>query len=346
MSLKLRYYTEIDDGKEPFSLFEEKTISLVETRGIASYNKRQFIDKIIEFLDYYITLYSDYINYKQDSYKDYDGDHWVKVSNLITVKIPSELTKDFNEFEKLELIVYVKDIKGNIKPNKHITDSVGKNSLAINNKISDNKLKLAKIEIWCSSINGKIIKSDFYEAFTHEFNHAYEEYYRKLNNVVNNKVRDSLNNFYHINMREKHKLLNSDNIIEQSFGWVLYTLWSKHEFNAWVTSSYSYLKGINSERNYFSLDIKNCEAYEIYQQIKNNFIPEIKQCEDITMWIHVNNIVSKNKISIDNITQETILKISNFKNRFINKSEKLLDKFWIKLCRTAALWYDEKENKN
>lgn len=346
MSLKLRYSTEIDDGKQPFSLFEEKTISLVETRGIASYDSRQIIDKIIEYINYYIEVINHYITYHNEYYNDYDGEHYVKISDYITIKIPTELTGQFKEFDKLELIIYVKNIIGKVSPVKHITDSEGKNSLAINNGIKDNKLKFAKITIYCSSINNKIIESDFYEAFTHEFNHTYEEYYRKLNNVVNNKVRDSLNNFYHINMREKHKLLDSDNIIEQSFGWVLYTLWSKHEFNAWVTSSYSYLKGINSERNYFSLDIKNCEAYEVYQQIKNNFIPEIKKCEDITMWIHVNNIVSKNKISIDNITQETILKISNFKNRFINKSEKLLDKFWIKLCRTAALWYDEKENKN
>lgn len=344
--MNLRHFTEIEDNKPKFTIFEEKTIDIVESRGIASYDNRQIIEEIIDIINQYIEIYSSYVNWYKEIYNDYKGKHNVKVSDYIQIKIPKEITNKFKEFENLELIIYVKNIIGNINPYNHITDSLGKNELVLNNEINNNKLKLAKITIYCTAINNKIVKSDFYEAFTHEFNHAYEEYKRKLSNINNNNVKDSLTNFKHLNLKQRQKLLISKNEVESSFGWILYSLWAKNEFNAWVTSSYSYLKGIDSKRENFYFDIKNCEAYELYQNIKNKFLPVIKKCEDITMWIHVNNIISYNKMSIDDINEKSLEKIKKFKKRFINKTEKIIDRFWIRLCRNASLWYDEKEKIN
>ena len=81
-------------------------------------------------------------------------------------------------------------------------------------------------------------------------------------------------------------------------------------------------------------------------------MPIIKNCKSISRWVYVYNIINKNKISTDFVERdELIKKLQTFKKSFIKRTEMLIDKFWIKICRTASLWYEEKneldkKNKN
>lgn len=343
--MKQKYDLIIDDGKPPFSNFENKVVRLVETRGLAMFSEFYIIDEIIEYIDIFLQKNDNKI-YHKGKYENFDGEHIVDISEEIEIEIPQEITQKFSSFNNFNLIVYVSNIKGNIKHRRHIISSQGKCVVLPKHEIKDNKLKDVLIEIHCTSINNSLILSDFYEAFNHEYNHAYENYKRHLNKIKNPEIKTNFEYLKYQNYENRSDLIYSDNSTEEAFGWILYILWNKTEYNSWVTSAYSYLKGINSDRNSFFLDIKNCEAYDLYQKIKTLYIPEIKECSNLYLWVHIYNTISKNKISTNKDNKKEIIKrINNFKEKFIDRSEKQLNKFWIKLCRNASLWYDEKEFK-
>lgn len=325
-----------------YSNFEKKTILVVENRGIASYDVQNNIDDIVTFINNTIEKYENMLQYKGGYYYDNIGEHIVKKAKL-KIRIPQSYTIKFKEFNDFSLELFITNIVGNIDSKNHKSNTNGSNEIIKNNSINNEKLNKVNIKINCDAINNKIVLKDFYETFNHEYNHAYEEYKRFLNKAKNNNIKNAEEVFNYYGVKNRNELLKSENEIEKSFGWVLYVLWNKGEFNSWTTSSYSYLKGIKSSRNNFSDDVKKCDGYSTYQYLKNNFIPEIKKCDNYLMWVSIYNMVSKNKI-IDFSNKENFEKIKYFKERFIKISEKRLNRFWIKLCRNASLWYDELEN--
>ena len=335
----------IDKMYEGYNDFETKSILLVETRGIASYDKQKIIYSMIEYINNEISNRKENLAYVNGYYRHRKGVQEIAIStSRLIINIPKKITEEFKEFKDLYIKVKVRDLHGNINPKYHINSSIGSNCLYNNNKITSGKLNVAAIEIICDSINGKLIVSDFYDSFNHEYNHAYEEYKRSLNKEKNKKIKSGYELNKYTNNNFKLNLLNSSNKNEKSFGWILYLMWDKSEFNAWATSSYSFLKSIESQRHNFAEDIKYCDAFEKYMDLKNIYLPSIKNCDDGDLWIYVYNIVTKENINVFRNKQEVLKQLNQFKLRFIKKTESLIDKFWIKLCKTASLYYDEIEN--
>ena len=329
---------------EGYSEFETNTILLVEKQGLASFDRQNTIKKMVDYIDEQIAERKENLAYASAFYRHRKGVKEIAVStSYLIIKIPEEITKEFTCFNNLSIKVKVRDLHGNIDLKNHINTSGGKNTTFKNNCIVNGKLDNVEIEITCNSINGKLIASDFNDAFNHEYNHAYEEYKRFLNKEKNSKIKGGYEINKYVNQDFRLKLLNSVNETEQAFGWILYMLWYNSEFDAWATSSYSFLKGIDSERYNFSDDIKRCDAYVKYKNIKTKYLPIIKNCDNGDLWIYVYNIVTKEKLNIFRNKKEVLNQINSFKKRFIKKTESLADRFWIKLCRTATLYYDEKE---
>ena len=329
---------------EGYSEFETNTILLVEKQGLASFDRQNTIKKMVDYINEQIAERKENLAYASAFYRHRKGVKKIAISTShLIIKIPEEITKEFTCFNNLSIKVKVRDLHGNIDLKNHINSSGGKNAIFKNNCIVNGKLDNVEIEITCNSINGKLIASDFNDAFNHEYNHAYEEYKRFLNKEKNSKIKGGYEINKYVNQDFRLKLLNSVNETEQAFGWILYMLWYNSEFDAWATSSYSFLKGIDSERYNFSDDIKRCDAYVKYKNIKTKYLPIIKNCDNGDLWIYVYNIVTKEKLNIFRNKKEVLNQVNSFKKRFIKKTESLADRFWIKLCRTATLYYDEKE---
>ena len=107
-----------------------------------------------------------------------------------------------------------------------------------------------------------------------------------------------------------------------------------------------YFIPLRKRRGFHTLgQIKRCDAYVKYKNIKTKYLPIIKNCDNGDLWNYVYNIVTKEKLNIFRNKKEVLNQINSFKKRFIKKTESLVDRFWIKLCRTATLYYDEKENE-
>ena len=326
------------------SEFERKSVMLVETCGVASYDVQGVIYQIVSYVNDEINKVYNTFQYTPIRYKNRKGVKIIQQSTeQLIINIPKDITKQFTNFENLEVIVKITDLKGNINPKDHICSSEGVNSVKSKGEIKNDKLVYSKITISCSSINGKLIVPDFYDAFNHEYNHAYEEFKRVKNKENNPKIKTGLEINNHINSNLRRGLLLSKNDTERAFGDILYTLWTKKEFNAWVTSTYSYLKGVESDRYSFLEDLKKTDAYKKYINIKNVYLPLIKQCNNGDLWIYVHNIITKDKIIPSGNKHGILHKLNVFKERFIRKTENQLNKFWVQMCKTASLYYNEKE---
>ena len=132
--------------------------------------------------------------------------------------------------------------------------------------------------------------------------------------------------------------MHSNDKIKRLISRIEYMLWDKSEFNAWTTSGYSYLKGIKSKRENFHNDIKGCEAYMHYKNIKDN-IDDLYKLNDIDIWMDVYKVLNKKELKLDDKNFDK--KINDIKNKFIIQSKFLLNKFWKRLCRNATLHYNE-----
>lgn len=322
--------------------FEINAMQIMEMRGLASFGLQDVVEEMYNYCCDY--LKNNYPNlkdkYQNGTIKSTGED--VKIYKYLIV-IPKEITNKFTEFINFNVTVNITDIiSKNTLPVTFASD--GNTELIKNNQLdNENKLIECNMTISCYARNNFVSYYQFYEAFNHEYNHALEQKKREVNKKYNTDVRSSFDDFKYKNSFKRINLINDSDNENKSFGWILYMLWSKTEFNAWSTSAYSFLKSINSERKNFADDIKKSEVYKYYSDLKNKYIPIIKDCKSLHKWMYIYNILNKNKIDIDFFEREQLIKkLQSFKKSFIKRTEYLLERFWIKTCRTASLWYEEK----
>lgn len=332
--------------------FEINAMQIMEMRGLASFGLQDVVEEMYDYCCNYIK--NNYPNLK-DKYQSGNirstGED-VKIYKY-SIVIPKEITNKFTEFINFNVTVNVTDIIcKKFLPSTFAGD--GNTELKKYNELdNEDKLIDCNIIISCYAKNNQVLFHQFFEAFNHEYNHAIEQKKREVNKKYDTNIRSSFDDFMYKKTNNRHQLLNDSDIENKSFGWILYMLWSKTEFNAWATSAYSFLKSINSERREFVDDIKKSEVYIYYNDLKNKYIPTIKDCKSLRKWVYIYNILNKDEIDLNMESNKTELKkrIINFKKSFIKRTEYLLERFWIKTCRTASLWYEEKneldkKNKN
>ena len=174
--------------------------------------------------------------------------------------------------------------------------------------------------------DGKILNKYLEGTLSHEINHVYDMFMR----IQKNEIIKYNQSVY------KYKYFPQDNKFLYN---IFYRLFSETEFNALVSSVYSDLKEINSQRENYSIDILNTQAYEVYNEIKNNYNKTVdklsnKEVQEIKLYL--------NKYSI-NIKCDENVSDKTFKRCFKLKIEHLLRKLFKNICRAASYYYDEVE---
>ena len=314
---------EANEDSNIFNLFENNEILLVEAGGIGASKYGDIINKMAEFVQNYC------INNKPSEYNStvtLDNGHVIP-SYSLSFFIPSEYTKEFQEFSNLKILVTCFMIYENDDINSIIHGS-GKN---VNSKPKykfDKNGKLIGITIYisCYMINDKLIKYSFTNNFLHEFNHAIEDYGR-----AKSDSETTHNYLSKINYVDRIKLLkNSNDYIDNAMGGILYRLWIDSELNAAATSSYAYLDSVNSQRNNFRKDIQKSQSYMEYEYLKNKAIPIIEELDDIDKWQYYGQILG------DKVTEENV---KSYKSSFLRHTYYLLSKYFKQICKTAEYYY-------
>ena len=174
--------------------------------------------------------------------------------------------------------------------------------------------------------NGKILNKNLEGTLSHEINHAYDILMRLKHNDLN-KYNQSVKKYINFQTNNKNLFI------------IFYRLFSETEFNALISSVYSDLKKINSQRKNYQNDITLTQAYEIYDQIKwtyNDTINDLTEEELNQIKIHFQQYGIKLKCP-KNASEKTFKRVLKLKIEF------LLRKLFKNICRAASYYYDEVE---
>ena len=314
-----------------YNLFEMKEIMLLEKQGVAFHKYMDSLENIIRYINNILKDNYSETKYVKSVYKDID----VEVGDY-KFDIPDNLLNDFKDIINNFIIkIHVKDIRGKIyiRDVKNLS-GVGYYVMNDYRNVINGKLNNAEIRVQCYSVNGRLVIKDFMNSFIHEFNHLEDDRNRLI------KGKESLKDYsYRKSFKNTEDKVYSKKTINKLIGWLEYMIWDDSEFNAWITSGYSYLKSIDSKRENFAEDIKGCEVYNRYKFMKDN-IHLLYELEDETIWMEIYENLFNKEIEFFDYNFEK--KIERAKNVFIKRSEYKLGEFWKRLCKTAALYYDDK----
>jgi hypothetical protein len=308
----------------------EKVISLVESRGMFK-DYDSVINLIITYCDTYIKQ-----NNPDKKIKVSKGNNIAVNLNLYKINIPIDILNKISWANNKEIIINVSDMNEedlNKLGEKDIIDNrnAGYSNLSFDKIDANGKLSKLSIFLYVFSLNKKIYYQNLHSSLYHELTHAFENYSRLKKN--NNGLFTILNNTNYFDIINSDS--NDPNLM--SFNEINYRLLINTELNALIASTYGDLQRINSVRNNFSRDIKQTDAYKIYDSIKNHILPSIIKL-DANYWkiFKSKTYLQKNKT----------ISINNFKKEFIKSVDFKLNELIKGIGKVASQYYDDIEMKN
>ena len=291
---------------------ENKVGKLFEKQGVAAFRYNNVIKEIINYV-------------KKEFSKN-------KISNII---IPQHILDKIDMLENPKIIVNIIDNK-----NANFLSGSG-NTILNNSKLnSNNKIENIVIKITTYSYNDILYIRTLTNSLYHELNHCYEFYKRLINGEDYYEFPQKLftNNHY------RYLELSSNNITNY-IKLILYRLFFKTEYNALISSVYPDLLEYGTNKNNYKEDLKNVQAFIIYEKIKNN----IHILDDLTdddwndLMFFCNNEESTNN-SFGDFYIRAKSSIS-FKNKFKKSVEYKLVNMFKDIMHTAFLFYEPDDIK-
>lgn len=316
----------METGKESnnVQLFEHKQIVLTEERTVAAYRYKKIIEQI---LDYIITFCNENKPSGMNYYK-----YKLETIPIFTYnfEIPKELTELFKEFDNLTIKTVIHKL--NTSNELSLIPIQGNSFYNVDNKIvSNGKLVNPTINIE-SFLNSQNDTSKLMSDIYHELNHLFEDYLRLKGS----------GNLFGLQQHDERRIIrygiglitNAETESDFMVGSIIYRLWDNSELSAGATSVYATLKSLNSTRENFSKDILKTQAHKEYSTLKNN-IETLKHYNSKYRWRLYQSMISPKKVGVETV--------DNFKKYFLRRSETLLKQYFIKMCKSASLWYDESD---
>lgn len=291
---------------------ENKVVKLFEKQGVAAFRYNNIIKEIINYVK-----------------KEFSIN---KSSNII---IPQHILDKIDMLENPKIIVNIIDNK-----NANFLSGSG-NTILNNSKLnSNNKIENIVIKITTYSYNDILYIRTLTNSLYHELNHCCEFYKRLINGEDYYEFPQKLftNNHY------RYLELSSNNITNY-IKLILYRLFFKTEYNALISSVYPDLLEYGTNKNNYKEDLKNVQAFIIYEKIKNN----IHILDDLTdddwndLMFFCNNEESTNN-SFGDFYIRANSSIS-FKNKFKKSVEYKLVNMFKDIMHTAFLFYEPDDIK-
>jgi hypothetical protein len=302
-------------------------VLLVEKRGVGIFPFRKEIKEIVDYTQ--DLLYTENVVLPIKKFNTGKG---IKNVTLYNVRLPKELTKKITWIQNLIIDINIINF---IDSEDSITNLTGFGSSSGGLKLiqSEKEYKLSDsyIKVTCYAYQKSIYPRTLYLTLYHEFNHQFDAFNRLVgieNNHNSETLEMSINKLNYDTIISGAENMNDYNMF--CFCRILYRLFIPTEFNALVASVYGDLKGMNSK--HFEKDYKKLKAYEVYSDIKDNYLPVVEKAS-FDDWV---NFASLNIQRINNIEA--------FKNRFIRETEYKLNDLFHRIGKTASLYY-EKEMK-
>lgn len=292
---------------------------LKEERGVAGHKYKEVVDEIVKYCQENIgprnpiSAFFKNLTGKSDTYK-------ITIPHEITSKIDFIETLDINiTFSEMGSKVVIISGGGSI-------NIFRKNS---SNFTDDGKLAHAVINLDAFHYHGEILTRTLTNSLYHELNHGYDVWSRGVRGVAN-YVND-INRGYAV---KDNVVFSSNSDINQLFQEIFYRLFIPTEFNALVSGVYGDLRGMNSSRENFRKDIHNTQAGWVLDKFTNNF-------DNCLPYTSVDALMEACKsMGIDDVSrQDPHTFLITFKLSF----EKKVREAWKRIGRTAAMWYDDKE---
>ena len=246
---------------------------------------------------------------------------------------------------------------------------------------STGKRKLSRIDFQVPSINGELQLQGFYSTIYHELNHDASRLsiQRKHQETMSDEDLASMH-FFSASRRSGNpphfktsRVLNppKDDILDalgvwfgyadspeqkrakEEMAFVFYAIWEITERNARAEGLYGDLQALNATREeFFQIYPKT----ELYRQIKE-LRDKLKYLEEVPtfgygvpVWKYAANVMNMNPRGKNKGVAPSHTQIQNYldavKERFINRSEELLDKMYRKGMKVAELYFQRQEKKD
>ena len=286
------------------------------------------------------------------------------------VLIPNALSKKLGIADDFELNVGIENYVFDPKylkyfgENERSTEGRSYNGGGKYDRFNKTTLKLnnGRIDLIVPAIMGELQTKDFHSTLYHELNHTFStlQVKKKMSDLPDDEL-DNLNlstmssrvgNHPH---RLIQKGMNPDSITSfinsitygkhteefKSLNYVFYAIWEQTERNARAEAIYGDLKELNASRNTFGQVYPQTSVARNIREIKKLLSKIEKVPEDSLVWDYAANIMNMNtrgKGKTDSFYRKV-------KERFLNRSEELLELMYKKAMKVAELYFQRNEPK-
>lgn len=290
---------------------------LSEERGVAARKYSGVVDEIIRYCNDFISPGSITASLRH-----------ILGRGQYKIKIPSKITKKIDFIDGLKLVINLSDMGSDRVSNS------GGGWVVFMDKHTDapgNGEKFPSIEMVIEGFyhNGHVLKRTIENSLYHELNHCYDLWRRKA--YKKQKMISDIGIGYRTIDNVSFSPYPSCN---EFFHDIFYRLFIPTELNALVSGVYGDLKGMDSERKNYRVDIHDTQAAWVLDNFADNFDKNLENAS-------VDSLMQACKeMDVDGVSmQDAHTFLVTFKQVF----EKKMRQAWKGVGRAASLWYDDKE---
>lgn len=227
------------------------------------------------------------------------------------------------------------------------------------------KVSLGRIDIYVPAINGELQVKGLYSTLYHEFNHNYSQLAVKLKNM-DGKTDDEIGQ---VNLMTQSKRANANphfttarelrpdplrgflqsmtygKYMEEfrALNFLLYGLWERTERNARAEAIYGDLTALKSTRETFKEDYKKTDTYFQIEQFKE-LLEKVKGVPTgENLWEYAARAINMKPRGEKENMGDSFHKV--VKERFIARTEQLIDILYRKAMKVAELYLQKHEPK-
>ena len=348
--------------------------SVSETMGSAMAEKEDTIQEIVNFVKR--TWLAININdikpdradfFTFDDVPDYHGR--VKIYSF---SCPSDILADLDIAKNFELDIeianYIFDEKylKYMGANERGTEggSVGGGKYGLFDRATL-KMEYGRIYLTVPAINGQLQTKGLHSTLYHELNHSYTQVKIKRDktylpdddmlhqlNLTNSNNRQSPHphNFIQSEMSPdpvaqlvQSIRYGSDVEPYRAMNFIFYSIWERTELNARAEEMYGNLKALKATRQAFGEIYPQTSVYHNIQELKELLDTVRPVPPESRIWEHAAVVMNMNPRSKKGIADTRFFK--KVKERFISRSEELLDTLYKKAMKVAELYFQKHEPK-
>lgn len=347
-----------------------------ETMGSAMVDKEDVIQDIINYVKYEWARIQEE-NVKPNStdefgFNDVPGSSG-KVYTYI-ILIPDQLTKKLELADEFELNVAIQNFVFDPKylkyfgANERATGGQSYNGGGKFDRLNKTTMKMenGRIDLIVPAVLGELQTKDMHSTLYHELNHSFTglQIKKNVSNLPDDEV-DKMNMTTMSSRAGKHpherlmKGLKPDPITDflnsitygkynkeyKSLNFILYAIWERTERNARAEAMYGDLKELHATRANFNQIYSQTSVARNINEL-NMQLDKLREVPAHSMvWDYAATMMNMNARGKNKDRKNTELFYEKVKERFITRSEQLLDILYRKAMKVAELYFQRNEPK-